>query len=47
MEGIKKIKNKEVASKRLRKKKTKQHERGRERKWLKVKAKYRVYMEYS
>ena len=42
IEGIKKM-----ASKRLRKKKTKQHERRMERKWLKVKAKYRVYVVYG
>ena len=42
LKGLKKKKKK-----RLRNKITKQHERGRERKWLKVKAKYRVYVVYG
>ena len=47
MDNNNNIKNNKEASKRLRKKKTNQHERGNERKWLKVKAKYRVYIEYG
>ena len=46
LKGLKK-KEKREASKMLRKKKTKQHEIRRERKWLKVKAKYRLYVVYG
>ena len=31
----------------MRKKRTKQHERGRKRKWLKMKVKYKVYVVYG